>query len=398
MREFKWSDKQVEDILKQMPVIKDYRNPEEIYQSLSTRSKKRKHLTWILPSFASTAVVVIIFILAFNYQNWLHQPIYHSAEQKSLALVKNTPSNLHLVNNETKFDSIKKIVPKNFNRRTVTSLKTAIYKENIKNGNVFTYWIPDIHGQILVPISIIVNNPGNQSPWLNLYNQEMNKLKEAEWGLSDFYPLKATLKYDHQDNSVIVDVPANHKYGQGADSESTFTSVLERNLSSNSNIKKIKLTTNGKPGIMFGNFGLLKELDVKGEQNHSYFLFFPAGKVTPFLVPSNESFNDIKSAFESMRKNRPILGLKASIPHDLIFKFTSIKNKTLFLTVQSSPNLVNNPVNVYTYEAILLTAKEFGLENVKLKNLPFKQLGPFDLTKANEVPVAPNFCNIENQP
>ena len=61
MKKSEWSDKQLEELLRQMPKIKDHRNPRDIYQNLSL--KRRKKPAWILPAIASAAAVLLIVIL-----------------------------------------------------------------------------------------------------------------------------------------------------------------------------------------------------------------------------------------------------------------------------------------------------------------------------------------------
>ena len=65
----------------------------------------------------------------------------------------------------------------------------------------------------------------------------MGILKEEEWGLTDYYPLNATFKWDSNTNTVTVDVPTDHKYGQGSTAETIFINSLNNNIASNSKCK-----------------------------------------------------------------------------------------------------------------------------------------------------------------
>ena len=58
----------------------------------------------------------------------------------------------------------------------------------------------------------------------------MGILREEEWGLRDYYPLNATFKADSINNSVTVDVPKNHKYGQGSAAETNFIKFIKKIL------------------------------------------------------------------------------------------------------------------------------------------------------------------------
>ena len=111
--------------------------------------------------------------------------------------------------------------------------KTALYDDEVGNGTVITYWIPDSQAQILVPVSTVVNIDSNKD-WLTTFTESMGLLKEEEWGLTDYYPLNATFKWDSINNTVTVDVPKDHKYGQGSAAETNFINSLKNNIVSNS--------------------------------------------------------------------------------------------------------------------------------------------------------------------
>lgn len=50
MKESKWSDEELQELLNQMPKIKDTRDPREIYQTIEIKMGKQKKRTWILPA------------------------------------------------------------------------------------------------------------------------------------------------------------------------------------------------------------------------------------------------------------------------------------------------------------------------------------------------------------
>jgi hypothetical protein len=193
----------------------------------------------------------------------------------------------------------------------------------------------------------------------------------------------------------LVDVPSTHQYGQGSTTETNFINVLQKDISSNSDIRKIKFSTNGKPGIELGNFGSKEELDIVIEKNHSFFFYYSEGNDIPYLVPSIETYKDIKTALEAMKKDQPQLGLKSSLLPSLPINDVSINGKTLHVTITNNSSLRDDQLTLNAYEALLLTAKEFGLEKVIINNSPLKNLGPFDLTKENKVPRAPNLRTIQ---
>lgn len=392
MKKSEWSDRELEELLRQMPKIRDDRNPRDIYENISL--KKRKMLPWLLPVMAGAAALLVFLILVpkFITGPFLSQNQASGGGKSSIAKLKDEGKSKDL-STATNMENTSVMNLSNGKAKShefnLGSLKTAIYGNDVRNGIVLTYWIPDRQGQILIPVSTIVRKTQGKS-WLALFNEKMASLKEDEWGLSRFYPLNATLKLDANHNNVCVDVPVDHQYGQGSETETSFIHVLENDISSNSNLKKIKLTTNGAPGIDFGNFGKLEELDIQMDKGHAVFFYYPKHSRIPFLVPSVAKFKDIKAAYMAMRNDQPDYGLKRSLS-SLTIRDAAILDKTLYLTMEGNKDLQNDRTTLFSFEAILLTAKEFGLDKVIVKGLSLSNIGPFDLSKEIKVPLAPNY-------
>ena len=391
MRKLEWSDEQLEALLRQMPKLQDRRRPQEIYQCLTLKMIRRKKLLWLLPSTAALGVFLLFLLLTpylYNDQSKL------DSDLKVASLSANSRfSNLALDQDQLVQMDAKALVTNE--RLPVGDGKTAVYQADIGNGKVLTYWIPDQQAQLLVPVSTVVLHPGGKTR-LELFTEKMQQLREQEWGLKEYYPIRANLKQDKQSSSVMITVPAAIPFRLDSDAETGFVKAMIRNVASNSNLKKITFTANARSGNLLDNKEKKAEMNVGHERNRAYFFYFPAGKKIPFLVPSAKSYPDIKAAFEAMDENNARLRLKASIPSGLKVSFFRLKNKTLYLTVAGHYPLKNTADAIYSYEALLLTAKDFGMERVKLENPNLKRLGPFDLTKENNVPVAANLRQIED--
>ncbi|MFP7297799.1 hypothetical protein [Neobacillus niacini] len=388
MKKSEWSDKQLEELLRQMPKIEDHRNPRDIYQNLSI--KKRRRPAWLIPGFAAAAALLLFFILVPRFfegtQTFDSAKQEKSQSEEKISLSDDRSSTLNKEEDGTSGAKSNMLMTK--------MSKSALYEDEIGNGMVLTYWIPDSQAQILIPVSIVVPSDDNKD-WLTMLTESMGLLKEEEWGLADYYPLNATFELDQSTNTVIVNVPADHKYGQGSTGEMIFLDILQKTIASNSQVNSIKLQTNGQPGIEFGNYGVMDELDVISEREHGYFLYTPDGMETTYLVPSKDTFQDLNSAFEAMKTNQPQGGLEASIGPSFQMKEFSIQDSKLIITMDENTQIENTPAVLYSFEAILLTAKEFGIETIMVVNAPFEHIGPFDLSKEIKVPLAPNNRPIE---
>lgn len=392
MKKSEWSDREIEELLMQMPKIKDHRNPRDIYQNLSL--KKRRTKTWVLPSLATAAAILLFFILVPKLMVGTNSSSDKQVEMSKIeSEIKDSDQKDHSTvalkkeesspNEKSQSGTAKNEV------MSASADKTAVYAEDVVTGKVLTYWIPDQQAQILIPISTVVGASDNKS-WLTLFNENMANLNEEEWGLTDYYPLNVTMSLNSDNSTLQVEVPANHQYGQGSTNETNFINVINKDISSNSDIKKVRFSTNGEPGIELGNYGVKQELDISVGKNHGFFFYYPEGSKIPFLTPSITTYSDINMAVEAMKVDQPELGLTASLSSLLPISDVSIMDKTLVVSFKGNTVLQDNQATVYAFEALLLTAKDFGLEKVLVKDSSLKTLGPFDLTKENQVPLAPN--------
>ncbi|NYE04851.1 hypothetical protein F4694_001600 [Bacillus niacini] len=389
MKKSEWSDKQLEELLRQMPKIHDNRNPRDIYQNLSI--KKRKRSAWLIPGFAAAAALLLFFLLVPKMLNGTQNSFDSSKQEESSSEAKMSQSDDHSSLLMKKEDSKSGSKPE---MRITEINKNALYDDEAGDGTVITYWIPDSQAQNLVPISIVVT-PDNNKNWLTIFTESMELLNEEEWGLADYYPLNAKFELDETKNTVIVDVPKNHPYGQGSTAEINFITTLKNNIASNSNVNKIMLKTDGQPGVELGNYGVLEEIEVKPEGKHAYFFYKPDGMDTTYLVPSTDTYQDINAALEAMKTDQQEQALKASLIPSFPIKDVTAKENKLIITLDENAAMENSQETVNSYEAILLTAKEFGIDTITIVNAPIQLLGPFDLTKEMKVPLAPNLRQIQ---
>jgi hypothetical protein len=390
MKRSEWSDHELEQLLREMPKIKDNRDPHDIYQSLSLKAKKKKRPVWIIPSAASIAAALLLFLLAPNIWQGIYNNNSAQAPKEEAQMAKSDDSDSRMMEKVSPDNQENLDIAGNqgiTGMSVLATSETAIYEEDIVDQDIFTYWIPDQNASIIVPISIMV--PKGNETWLEQYQAHTEKLTEAQWGLSDYYPLNANLTMT--DNQTLnIDVPEGHSYGNGSASETEFFRVIKKFADMNKNIQHITLSTNGKPGMMFGNIGEVKDVDLRAEQGKSaYYLFTPNDSNTPFLVPSVNLYADIESAFNALKTNEEEnYGLKTPLSFD--FEITSSEKPNLVITLKEDVSFTNEPKYIYAIESILLTAKEFGYETVKFEGTAAQQVGRFNLQNELKVPVAAN--------
>lgn len=401
MRKSEWSDNELEQLLKEMPKIKDHRDPRDIYQSLSIKAKKRRRPVWVVPSVA-TAAAAVLMLLLLSPSIW--QNIVQNSDKSSKSEVAIEDSNKDMKRaakkvdegNVNSFDANPGInnaglTTDHNSIMAVATPETAVYAEDVVDQEVVTYLVPDQNAQILVPVSVVV--PKENKTWLEMFETNAVKLTEEQWGLSEYYPLNAKIEMV-DDRTINIDVPEGHFYGNGSANETSFMRIIQETLNHQDQFQKVTFSTNGKKGIMLGNEGEKTEVnrsDIK--EKHGYLLFTPNNSHLPFLVPSIEAYTDIATALSSMRNDNEIYGLKS--PLSFNFNVNAGSENQLIITIEDNNQLTDEPQNIYAIESILMTAKEFGYSTVKFENASINQVGRFDLQNEIKVPIAPNKVSIQ---
>ncbi|GLB58036.1 hypothetical protein [Cytobacillus sp. NCCP-133] len=415
MRKSELSDEQIEQLLSQMPKIKDRRNSREIYQNIELKLEKRKQRTWILPTAAAAAALLLFFIIAPSLMNWqdsADKSVEIQADQSSSSAEIASENKMFEANDNQAELGLKEEIDENttgqldeasqneadIKSKDQISLRsagadtsaTAVYEEDLAGKELLTYAIPDQSAQNIVPVSVLVEEDSAKSKF-QLFDENMSRLTEEKWGLLDYYPLKAKFSYNQENRSLTVDVPKDHPYSISSTTELQLERVLA-NVMGSLDIEKINLATEGQKGIEFSHFGYREEfVPETGNGNLIYYFLYPKGEYSkPFMVPLREKLNSIKDALRAMKENRINDNLQASIPEDLNFEAEELQKGKLMIRFESESEIVDNESTLHAIEAILLTAKEFDFNTVKLENADVDKIGKFDLTAELKVPVAAN--------
>lgn len=427
MKKQDWKDDHIEELLKQLPKITNHISKQDMYQQMMIYKEQKKRKRWLTPSVASAVAVLLLCILVptmINFQDSAGSNIDDSEQENQLAsnATQQKEENDEITNDESNHtqgnteyivkdeevdpqedidqtgdiyaqnDQSEDTTANDNNEQPVTQQiePTAVYAEDIKDQEeVLTYSIPDHNVQNFIPISVMVNKEADLSK-MELFINHMSDLKEAEWGLGELNPFNADFHYDTSNQVLAVDFPAATNISSSSQSEAIKEILTD--MMADFNIEKIDLLTDGEQGVEMGNEGFTEKIDQVDTSNKSaYYFYYPNEEwTTPFLVPFREKINSVTDAFAAMKKGIETYNLKASIPNDIDFETEVVSDEQLLITFEDDADIKNDEETLYTIEAILLTAKEFEYNEVKLENTEIDQIGRFDLEKEIQVPVAPN--------
>lgn len=82
-----WKDKQLEDLLREMPKITDKQNPHELYQAISFKLNKKRTFGKLIPGIASIAAV-FLFMFFGKHLFYLDNEINDKSSQESKMMGK----------------------------------------------------------------------------------------------------------------------------------------------------------------------------------------------------------------------------------------------------------------------------------------------------------------------
>ncbi|MFT9600028.1 hypothetical protein [Mesobacillus sp.] len=411
MKKSQLSDKQLEEILGQMPKVKDHRDSRDIYQNIAHRVEKRTKMpTWVIPGAALAAVLFLAFILSPGLMGVNHSAD-KSLESNSASDAKSSMEMDTAVRDDSANESANQ-------EKSTVMMDTAdgeaeekskefaamdianpydglisLYPEEVdsETSEILTYAIPDEQAMRIVPVTVTKPKEEGKSR-IESYTETMPKLKEEEWGLTEYYPMDASWNYDEATKTLSMDVKQDHPYRDGSTANIIFVDSMTQNFSG-AGIEKMILTTEGKPGIELSNIGLMKELPITAETapKRAYLFLTVEGMQNPYLVPTKEQHKSIVEAFEQMWKGDGYLS--ASLPENFELAQTE-QNEDNVLEITLGKNTTLDESFLPNLEAILMTASEFDYTGVKFINANIDQLGPFNLNEVLPLPLAPNKKNI----
>ncbi|MBT2660975.1 hypothetical protein [Bacillus sp. ISL-45] len=413
MKKSQLSDKQLEEILGQMPKVKDHRDSRDIYQNIAHRVEKRKKMpAWVIPGAALAAVLFLAFILSPGLlgSNYSEQKSMDSSSVDGAkpSMEMNTASREDTANESASREesTVMMDAADGEAEEKSTEIKAmdlanpyggliSLYPEEVdtETTEILTYAIPDQQVMTVVPVTVAIPKQEGKS-WIGSYTETMPMLKEEEWGLTEYYPMDATWNYDEATKTLAMDVKQDHPYQYGSAANIIFVDSMTQNFSQ-AGIDKMVLTTESEPGIDLGNYGPRKELPINtGTSNRRAYLFLSVeGMPNPYLVPTKEQHKTIGDAFAQMIKGDDNGYLSPSLPDSFKLAQTDQnEDKVLEITLDEDTTLDESFLP--NLEAILMTASEFDYSGVRFTNANIDQLGPFNLNEVLALPLAPNKKNI----
>ncbi|NSL50491.1 GerMN domain-containing protein [Calidifontibacillus erzurumensis] len=394
-----FDEEQLEKLLQNMPKVKDTQDPEQLFTIISSRIEEKeqkpllkeekstwKKKSWLLPTLASIAAIVIVAIVSpsFLYEQKKNEKQVAFDSQKENAA-------LNEQNEQTERENFT-MMAREMPSTVIDSSISHVITSKGDAEEILTVAIPDRNVQFVVPVSFVVPNNETETK-LDRMETIQEHLYEDAWGLSNYILENVQYSEDKSSQALIVNVPANHTFGQGSAMEVIFLATVKE-MAKQMGYQSVIFETEGKPGILLGNYGEITTLDLQKEEAKGvYYIFQPEGYLQKFLVPFPKEVSFSK-ALEMMKMPNEMdkRQLKPAIPEEIKIKSAKIDPKKNVAIVDFAEGTIvpNDENGLLMIEAILMTAKEFGVSAVEFNNVGVDIIGQYNLQNSIPVPLAVN--------
>ncbi|MDX8359785.1 GerMN domain-containing protein [Cytobacillus sp. IB215316] len=412
MKKSQLNEERIEEILRKMPSIKDDRDPLSIYNQVSSSVNNKRKVMWILPSFATAAAMIIVFILLQPIMNDINNQATEESTDKSIAneqIQEATTGELRDSVSEAKksgeVKSDEEASEKSIANETniispkIENSRFVVTEEQLNDKTLVTFAIPDKNMQNVIPISYLSDNTNRSS--IELMESMKLQLPVDEWGLSEFALNDYSIIEVNDDNEVgktiIVDIPQLDQVQDTGTSEETILSKSVSETFRWMGIESAKFMSEGQD-VEFGHTDMGAVSEIKKVNKKAYLLYQANEQYPTFLTPTEESFSSLKEALISMTVVNKQYNLKPSIPEGVEIVAVESSGDGTHVNIEFSKTTALSDSEQYRImiDAIMLTAREFDIQTVSFPGANISSIGNVELLAKNRVPVAPNLMDLDD--
>jgi hypothetical protein len=396
MKKNNWDETEIENLLREMPSLKDSRSREEVYQAVNRSQSVKRSKSWGYPALAGVAAVLILALITPSMFNSIKHPEYENsasdmaieesadsgtADQEIASLPESTEENddagsTGLGDAESNNESMM--------LKAESADLTNVYEEDLLQYDVITYGLatPDAFA---VPVSVLVEKTETGN-WLERFNEVSREIPEEVWGFQDYYPLPGSFSVDEESKELTYTVTDEEQLNLGSAGETLLYDSIVMFLESSA-YEEVKLQKPDGSVPSFSHLGEVSEITKSRRSNKGYFKYTNEnGEV--FLVPGTVKQSSVSDALSDM-KISPNGQYEPVITDDIQF-LTTTENNLLTLTFEEEFTLQDTSDHLLLIEGILMTAKEFGFEEVMFQNIENTSWNGFDFSQPVTVPISPN--------
>lgn len=418
-------EEQLEKLLRQMPKVKDDRDPKQIYREVHVGLHKKPRSFNVMPALALAAAVLIFAIISPLFlQNMSGSNssmdhatqnssegagIMESAERDDSAdFAKEESVGIQSVDedaqrsmdeSEIALDGAKESDNNYFTALSAEQPTFVVTNEKAKEMMVVTIGVTATEpqsniGPFTFPVSVEVPLAEGGSYEENLESIK-NELDYSAMGVEE--PLLnrgavVTIAQDGDGNEMPSVEMKNLFYNLSSTQEFQFNNEIAETF--RYKYLQYQFTRDGKnKNVEYGNSSQTGPVETVKMSKKGYHKFINR-QGNAFLVPTQVVFKDINQALDSMREGADIFeeqsGVDPSIPMSITIESVQAKGDTAIVVLSDKSVMENTIENIFALESILMTAKEFGFTQVIFKTTQEGIIGKVPLNEPVNVPYSPN--------
>ncbi|MTH52215.1 hypothetical protein GKZ89_02265 [Bacillus mangrovi] len=419
MKKSGFNDKQIEEMLYNLPEIKDKRSPQEIFRKIPAERRRRAKRIWFGPVLASAAALFLLFLM-FPFQADKSAPLAGGGSGSGGAKEESSVSSEQDSSREADTEQTEpgperkeaegapegkaedkaedKAVPDqpaSPERKTEQQEPPAPPEVNVsflaadteqeKNRSLTVAYM-DQSVNYTIPVTLI---SGSEPLKADQYNELIASFDESKLGLVSF--LQDT-DIRASENKEAIEIHIDEGRTISTSSEAMFAEIVKESFGGKG-YSKADLFTGEKPEIDLGPLGSARSLDLQASNKKAIYKYAAEGSSAPLFAESNESYETFKEAYSNMTKDKNET-MKTVMAEQAAVSSIDEQQSELILTFTEN-ELGNNEQTIFMLEALLLTAKEFNYESVSFKGLNLEKVGTMDVTKPVKVPYGANPVQVE---
>ncbi|MDQ0299939.1 hypothetical protein J2S78_002386 [Salibacterium salarium] len=416
------SEKKIEQMLTQMPRVKDERSKDEIYQKIKQQSQKRipTKKKWAVPAFSVVAAMLLLLVLVPNVLNFTNQTSPNGSnesngdnstgigtmedqdeekekdtnELESSEAEKKESTEEYAMepteDEETAKEPSVKLGDDSFSHENyVTALNEGDMEEN---QTAVTVPLQDAETSMIVPVSFAVEDDEDYIETFEQWNEEFSgedigldpsPLRDVDWSKESE---ESTLEADFEEEESLVGSAESNMVVRSLEESLRFLEETE-----------VTLFEEEEQGVDFGNYGVMETYTAE-QDNRGYYAYTSDADMT-FLVSQNAAnirktnqsgeLLTFEETLNQMKTEHDVSEATASIPDTVTINQVAEDGdlaRVVFSQDSEFPDSENIQLMV---DAILFTASDFNFERVSFEGVP-EDMEAFNVDEPVEIPVAPN--------
>lgn len=373
-----WNEEKITEKLKEMPRVEDHRDKEDIFLAIenklsrdSDKTEVKKRPFWIFPSLATAAAFVLMVLLL--------PPLFE--DNTGVQPMRDNQAN-HDGDPSLQMATLKKD----------EGHYLGVIHKIPEDKEALTLYYPEPGQLFLVPITFLVEASENEQ-LIRKIQQILSTFEPQMYGLSESYLKGVDIKQGESEEQIIVDIPNDYFEQYGSGPEKLFMDTISYTFSK-LGYSEVRFQSNNEEGYEFPHYGLLTG-DVLREQNIKGYLPFKTttGHIVLYNPEINSADIDIDNISEWLQEEA-VFVRDPIFTTDFGFKITEVDEDNISIQFNENNMIKNNDESLAIIDSILLTAKTFNYQNVTFIDQPVKQLGPYNLSSEVQVPIAPNYIDV----